>query len=157
MVQPWCADRRTRLRLGRMFGRESLRQRVAGACRQTVFDTARALREAHFTEQPVRTCPVSALPMTLACSDADHAPPWTFANILNAWLRQAGVDHDCSEWPDGELEQHHDFDGSRFSDEHLAGHFKAFHDERAQLRVVHSFANRIFLPAWQRAAESFEE
>ena len=149
-----------RIRLARLWG-ESVRARVTGACRRAVLAQTAETRE-RWSGGP---CPVTSWPLDPDTVDVDHAPPWTFARILDAWLdtlakranRELTGQHALNmfERKPEYLTQSWECDASVFAwdgaPEHaFAEDFQVFHNARARLRVVHPYANRIVLPALQR-------
>lgn len=106
------------------------------ACRTAVVSQIWATKEAAFTKLPTIACPITGDEVTRATCHVDHAPPWPFEDIVQAFIDHAGIELGLVEFLDGDGETE-----SRFADKELADAFAKFHAERAALRVVSKRAN----------------
>jgi hypothetical protein len=98
--------------------------RLTQAARYAVVPTTQAYKDRRFGGGPIAICDVTG--QILGWDDAvvDHAPPWPFRRILNDWLSERGVPP--------VIEQRYHFE---FAPDDAAA-FRAFHDERARLRLI---------------------
>lgn len=102
------------------------------ACRNTVRPQVAAAKAS-----PPERCPITGEELGPDNLHVDHAEPWTFEAIVDAFVRERGLnietlDLDGDE--DGEVVQ-------RFADAALATDFAEFHEKRANLRCVSVRAN----------------
>lgn len=105
-------------------------------CRTAVVPQIQLARRAAFAEATTVVCPVSGDAITAEDSHVDHAPPWTFHVIIDAFIAAFSIDVACVGYTDG--------DGvveSRFASTDMSLSFGRFHAERAQLRVISRRAN----------------
>lgn len=144
------------LRLRRLEG-ETAQARLSSACRIAVEDQTDAARAAYWAAHPsgVAECPVLHLPMTPGTSDVDHAPPWLFAHLVERFALQERASGALSEHG-APVRQHTTRDAAEFDLSTRDGaalhlEFRELHERLARLRVVSRLANRVVLPAEQRA------
>lgn len=111
------------------------------ACRQVVLDDILAFKRTVFDAEANECNEVScaATGMLVGWNEAhiDHAPPWTFKAIVDAFIDETGVDVGAVHLTgsaDNECQQ-------RFADSELTERFRTFHNARARLRVVTKAAN----------------
>lgn len=112
------------------------------ACRTAVRDQIQWARTIQFGANITIQCPVSGELITRDTSHVDHAVPWTFQAIVDAYLASNPVDlatvayvgYSATNHLDGQIVR-------QFQDETLARSFAEFHAGRATLRVVSRHAN----------------
>lgn len=111
------------------------------ACRHAVVEDVLAFKrkafEAHANEFNEVCCAASGELVAWNEAHVDHAPPWTFRAIVDAFIRSANIDVSAAPLAgseDNECQR-------RFADPDLAERFRKFHNERACLRVVTKAAN----------------
>lgn len=109
-------------------------QRFSRACRVAAFDSVQAWRQARFASGECLTCALSGDELTPDTADADHVRPWTFATIVAAFRMRVGIAATRA--------KSSDYDCPVFVDPDIAGAFRGFHDERAELRLVRRDLNR---------------
>jgi hypothetical protein len=99
------------------------------AARHVLKEQMADFRRRAFANGPVQ-CPVSSQLLREDEAHVDHAPPWTFDKIVRAYESEHGTPA-----------LRHDGTRDGFCDPADAKRFQDFHDERAQLRVVHRSVN----------------
>lgn len=111
------------------------------ACRHAVVNDVLAFKRKAFESEANEfdeiRCAVSGELVAWDEAHVDHAPPWTFKRIVEAFIHDLGVDVPgvpLAGSEDNEF-QH------RFVDAGFAERFRRFHNERAHLRVVTKAAN----------------
>jgi hypothetical protein len=102
---------------------------LAAACRTAVAETVARFRTESFARGPVR-CATSGAGVESETAHVDHAPPWTFAAIVDAF---------SAAHPD--LKPIHQGTMDVFATDAEAELFRRFHDARAVLRIVHRREN----------------
>lgn len=104
---------------------------LAAAARHAVYPGMHAFKMRHFGTADTAPCSISGEPVSFKDAHVDHAPPWQFSKIVEAFAKEHGVPEVV------------DQDGVRivFADEQDAQRFVSFHDERAALRVVSAKIN----------------
>lgn len=102
---------------------------LGAAARTAVDETISSFRRSAFAAGLV-TCPVLCVPVPPRDAHVDHGPPWPFDKIVRAFVAEHG-----------EPSITHQGNRDMFADQADAAVFKAWHDERAQLRIVHRIAN----------------
>ncbi len=106
----------------------------AKACRTAVADDVIAFRDAAFAGKDYLTCPVIGERIFVDTAHVDHEHPG-FKAIVDAFALTL-------ECPTREVEETRDGDVvTRFKRPEVADAFRAFHSERAALRVVSKYAN----------------
>ena len=113
---------------------ESEYDRFSQACRCAAFDSAQAWRRERFAADPMPTCALTGVALSPETADADHVLPWTFATIARAFHGRHGLPPTRAKSPD--------YDCPVFADPAIDPLFRAFHDARAVLRLVHRDVNR---------------
>jgi hypothetical protein len=115
--------------------------RFRAACRRTVADDVLAFKRAHFERHADAArcvvCPLSGRRLGWHQVHVDHAPPWTFRRIVDAFIEREGIRPDEAVifgTADGEVEP-------RLADPRLAERFRRFHGETASLRVISATEN----------------
>lgn len=111
------------------------------ACRHAIVEDVLAFKqaafEAHANEFNEIRCAVSGELVAWDEAHVDHAPPWTFRAIADAFIRGSDIDVSVvSLAGSADNECQH-----RFADMKLAERFRSFHNERACLRVVTKAVN----------------
>lgn len=111
------------------------------ACRQAVVEDVlefkRKAFDAHANAFNEICCAISGDLVAWNEAHVDHAPPWTFQAIVEAFVCDQGADV-----ANAPLAGHEDNEFQhRFVDAGLAERFRNFHNERARLRVVTRSAN----------------
>jgi len=112
-------------------------------CRTVIKAQVDALRE-HVLDADNFCCPITNEPLVGGNCHIDHAPPWTFAKIVEAFKDTFLIDINTVGYADDHLDYATE---SKFIDDELAAKFLRFHDERAQLRAVSTRANMVILRA----------
>jgi hypothetical protein len=86
-------------------------------------------------------CPVANTEMTISTSDVDHAPPNTFAILVEKWLAvmRSGFELIEIEHQSGYGQR------SRFVETWMEPDWAEYHEWNARLRVVSRLANRSLL------------
>lgn len=104
---------------------------LAAAARHAVYPGMHSFKMQHFGTADTAPCAISGEPIPFKDAHVDHAPPWQFAKIVQAFAQEHGVPEVV------------DQDGVRivFANDQDAERFVAFHDERASLRVVSAKIN----------------
>ena len=102
---------------------------LQAAARHLLKDDMTSVRKRAFANGPVR-CSVSGVPLREDEAHVDHAPPWTFDEIVRAYERQHGTPA-----------LRHEGTRDLFCDPADARRFQDFHDTRAELRIVHKTVN----------------
>jgi len=83
----------------------------------------------------VPTCPVTGEPLGRANTHIDHGPPWPFDALVREFARQfQSLDGLVAPTADGETI-------TRFAEPAMAGRFRSFHDQRANMQAVSRHAN----------------
>jgi hypothetical protein len=123
------------------FSRPSARAEVLAALRHEVADDIQDAKARYFSEHGdefgcVR-CALTGNLIDISQSHADHAPPWTFQILAEAFLdvRGVAVSYDLLE-PSAD-NQHR----RRLADRALAAAWRSFHHSKADIRVVDARAN----------------
>ncbi len=114
------------------------KQWFPAACRTAVADQIQAHKDLEFaTADSTSTCPITGDLLTRDNCHVDHAPPWTFAAIVAAFIKENWhIDIHRVGYVDGD-----NVVESRFAEPATAAEFARFHKERAVLRVVSKRAN----------------
>lgn len=114
-------------------------QAFSAACRGVVADTVKTFKLDFFKRQREPTqCPITGELMTLrGNSHADHAPPMTFARIVNDFIISHGVDVNAP----GLLMHRDGQTVDEFTDNDIAQRFLDYHNQIATLRVISKQAN----------------
>lgn len=119
----------------------SKRQHFAAACRRSVVPDVLAFKQRQYDEHrdSLNRVPCELTGEWVHWDEAhvDHAPPWTFQTLVEMFLESYFL-------PLAEIEIGGDEDGafqSYFADEAVAESFRAFHNERAVMRVLSKTAN----------------
>jgi hypothetical protein len=106
------------------------------ACRQAVVADVLAFKKRFFEtaadEFNEVACAVTGERVSWNDAHVDHAPPWTFKTIVNAFVGEQGIDVAAVPLAgDGDNEWQ-----STFADPAMSDRFRHFHNERARLRLV---------------------
>jgi hypothetical protein len=123
------------------FSRPSARAEVLAALRHEVADDVQAAKVRYFDERGDEfgcvPCALTGNSVDISQSHADHAPPWTFQVLAEAFLdaRGVAVNYDLLE-PSAD-NQHQ----RRLADRDLAAAWRSFHHSKAHIRVVDAGAN----------------
>lgn len=113
-------------------GSPTLRTKLRMACRNAIQDSMQAFKQAAFTTGTAK-CEATGKELVWANAHVDHIEP--FYLIADSWIEGTGVtEADLSKDSDGGF-------GESFTDQRLVASFRAYHDERAKLRVVSVFVN----------------
>jgi hypothetical protein len=120
---------------------KSQRSQVMSICRSVVDPQIIAFRNDFWRNRKTADCPVTSEPMTIRDSDVDHAPPNTFAVLVEQWLRVVRSDFELIEieYRSGYEERY------MFAERWLEGDWSEYHMQLAELRVVSRTANRSIL------------
>ena len=113
---------------------ENEHHRFAQSCRGAAFESVQAWRAARFASGEHLTCALTGDALTPETADADHVQPWTFATIVAAFRMRVGTAPTRA--------KSSDYDCPVFVDAEVAAAFRAFHDDRAVLRLVSRDLNR---------------
>ena len=106
------------------------------ACRTAVVSQIQAAKDAAFGDATYIACPITGQRIDRRRAHVDHAPPWTFDAIVEAFIDQSVIDIAQVAFVD--------VDGgteSKFADVELEEAFAEFHRKHATLRVVSRMAN----------------
>lgn len=119
----------------------SQRSEVMGICRSVIEPQISFFRNEFWRKCKAANCPITNDPMTIADSDVDHAPPNTFAALVEAWLQVVRTDFELIEiqYKSGYQER------SVFQETWLEEDWAEYHSHNADLRVVSRRANRSIL------------
>lgn len=137
--------RRMRLRRLRLTG-EGPRSRFSEACRAAVRDQVQDVRQAAPDQIE---CEVLGGLWPKSLCDVDHAPPWTFARIVERFLLDHRMTDSFVEQVQYVLDRDasgRQIDSSAFKDQRLVRGFSAYHADLAELRMISRIANRVILP-----------
>lgn len=107
------------------------------ACRTAVVPQVLEAREIAFANNRIINCPVTGQPITRANSHVDHAPPWTFKAIVDAFVQEHEIDVELVPL----LGRTDNETVKSFAEPEAARLFAEFHRSFAQLRVVSEQAN----------------
>jgi hypothetical protein len=120
---------------------KSQRSQVMSICRSVVDPQIIAFRNHFWRNHKTADCPITSEPMTIWNSDVDHAPPNTFAVLVEKWLRVVRSDFELIEieYRSGYEER------SMFAERWLEDDWSEYHMQLATLRVVSRTANRSIL------------
>lgn len=123
-----------------IYPRSAIEQ-VRRVCRTLIQDQVYAARRKAFSQDIVLTCPISGRRITADDCDIDHAPPNTFAVLVDGWLKANRMEPE-----DVEIILSPDYQQSDcFQDEFLADNWRQYHRHHARLRPLHPIANRSIL------------
>lgn len=106
-------------------------------CREAVYEDNQAFKREFFRNNPNPVCEITGVPLTWDNSHVDHAPPLTFADLMEVFIKGFHMNVEETDIPLGE-------DNStitEFGDKELAEKFRAFHNKLAKLRVISAEAN----------------
>lgn len=110
------------------------------ACRAAVATTVVGFRHEYFEKNSVDNkiiCPLSKKSISIYETHVDHAPPYTFENIFNQFIRVKKIQINVNM-----LEDHSDGKiGNRLKDKKLEMEWIVFHNERASLRCLSRESN----------------
>src|SRR6266849_745967 len=102
----------------------------------------------HAREDSRVQCPITHKWVMSEETDVDHAPPNTFAKLVTDFIDQNEIDVENAKFQvAGKAID------KTFTDTALAENWVKYHDTRADLRVISSFANQVILP---RLANHYE-
>jgi hypothetical protein len=120
---------------------KSQRAAVMSVCRSIVDPQIAAFRGEFWSVRTAAHCPVANTEMTISTSDVDHAPPNTFAILVEKWLAvmRSGFELIEIEHQSGYGQR------SRFVETWLEPDWAEYHEWNARLRVVSRLANRSLL------------
>lgn len=105
---------------------------LRAACRTAIAERVAGFKSARFGSMPAIQCDVTGEAVTWDTCQVDHAPPWTFEAIVDAFQRGRAF----------RIEPTRDLDTvTRFAQPSDAAAFLAFHDACAVLRIVTRAAN----------------
>lgn len=110
------------------------------ACRTTIVYEVLSFKNLFFSPERgfSSRCLFTGDTITPEHSHVDHAPPWTFDNIVGEFIKQEGIDVDRVEiggtMEDGVVQ-------NTLKDDGLRKKFLSFHNDRAELRVISPKAN----------------
>lgn len=111
------------------------------ACRHAIVEDVLAFKrkafETHANEFNEVCCAISGELVAWEEAHVDHAPPWTFRAVVEAFIQDQGIDVYAVPLAGGEDNecQH------RFAETDIVERFRRFHNGRACLRVVTKAAN----------------
>ena len=110
--------------------------RFRAGCRRAVFEDILAFKQHYFdryADDANRViCPLTGKRLGWHEVHVDHAPPWPFRLIVDAFIERHSIrlgNVMILGAADGEVEP-------RFADRDLAGQFRNFHAEKARLRII---------------------
>lgn len=120
---------------------KSQRSQVMSICRSVAEPQIINFRNDFWRNHKTADCPITGQPMTIRDSDVDHAPPNTFAVLVEKWLAVIRSDFELIEieYRSGYEER------SCFQERWLEGDWADYHAQLAKLRVVSRVANRSIL------------
>lgn len=102
------------------------------SCRTAVSAMMADIKAAAFSSGKPVSCPATGTLLCWIDASVDHAGDWTFSRIVDEWL------HSIRDWFwTIEIAPGAGNTSYMFADIKLAEHFISFHNERAQLRIVH--------------------
>jgi uncharacterized protein DUF3223 len=105
--------------------------------RDAVADDIIAFRNAKFDLGDVR-CAVRGELLSMETADIDHTPPLTFMRLVEEWLSLRGIRlEDIRLGPSRDLQVVYEF-----ADQELGDSWRAFHRDKAVLRIVSKTVNR---------------
>jgi len=111
------------------------------ACRHAVVEDVLEFKRSAFDAQANEyneiRCAVSGVMVAWDEAHVDHAPPWTFKAIVDAFVDELAIDVSAVQLAgraDNEFQR-------RFVDAELAARFRRFHNARARLRIVTQATN----------------
>ncbi len=109
----------------------------AAACRTAIVPQVVAAREVAFGNSDVTSCAVTGVRVTRRDHHVDHAPPWTFKVIVDAFIQEYEIDVDAVPL----LGRTDNETVKSFAEPEASRLFAEYHQERAELRVVSKHAN----------------
>ena len=120
---------------------KSARTSVLAALRHEVADDIQDAKLRYFSQHGDQSgcvaCALTGAPIDIAQSHADHAPPWTFQVLAQAFLSAKGIvaSEDLLE---PSIDNQH---RRRLADRELAAAWRSYHHELAHIRVVDAKVN----------------
>lgn len=124
-------------------GEAAYRNQFIRACRATIRPHIDHFRNEFFRHSPMPTCCLTGQPLRPETCHVDHAPPYTFERIIEAFVTLNGLDLDapglCVNGVDGWLLP-------MIADDILRDRFVQFHNTFARLRVISAPANISIVP-----------
>ena len=105
------------------------------ACRDAVAPICHQYKLAYFHGEEYAICEESGTEISWREAVVDHAGDWPFRRIADEWMTLLGDKYWCLPIvePSAGIKQ--------FEDESVSQQFAAFHNERAQLRIIHRDIN----------------
>jgi len=120
---------------------KSQRSQVMSICRSIVEPQIVYFRNEFWRKCKLANCPITDEPITIGNSDVDHAPPNTFAVLVENWLKVVRMDFEIIEVRHSAGYQQR----SVFQETWLEQDWADYHSQFASLRVVSRLANRSIL------------
>lgn len=124
-------------------GESAYRNQFIRACRVTIKPHIEHFRREFFRVALAPTCCLTGEPLSRETCHVDHAPPYTFERIVDAFAALNGLDPNapglCVSGIDGWLLP-------SLADDILRDKFVQFHNTFAQLRVISAPANMVIVP-----------
>jgi len=115
--------------------RKSARAEFISACRNAIYIYVMEFKNAAFAEGNL-ICPYRGTVITKEDCHIDHAPPNTFAEIVNGFIQEHGIDIESVAIQHGDNCQ-----GDKLADLEFEGRWIEFHNARASLRAISKAAN----------------
>jgi hypothetical protein len=112
--------------------RQRSRGSIREACREAVAADCASFKGRSFNGSRFADCALSGQRIHWDQAHVDHAPPWPFSKIVDAWLERIGREPEVVNTDDMT---------TRFADPADSAGFLSFHDERAALRIVEKRLN----------------
>lgn len=113
------------------------RREIIQTLRDAVADQVIAFRNRKFDLGDVR-CAVGGEPLSMETADIDHSPPLTFMRLVEEWLSLRGIRlEDIRLGPSRDLQVVYEF-----ADQEVGNSWRAFHYDKAVLRIVSKTVNR---------------
>jgi hypothetical protein len=111
-------------------------RRIVSCCRAAVMEDVHRLKNEVFDGRRMTRCAATGAEISFSEAQVDHAGEWPFVRIVDEWL------HERAPWlRQIEIKSHEGQSGRVFADPRVAADFKEFHDQRAELRIVHKGQN----------------
>ena len=120
------------------------------ACRTAIKFEVIRFKEKFFAQQHSAKCQITGETITKQTAHVDHAPPWTFDQIVMAFINEKHIDVDMVKI--NGIQQDCMLENS-ITDKQLERQFIEYHNQRANLRVISGFAN---LSIVKRIKEGYE-
>lgn len=117
---------------------ESRIMKFKAACRTAIKSEIIAFKEKFFAQQHSAKCPITGETITKQTAHVDHAHPWTFEQIVMAFINEKQIDVDTVKI--NGIQQDSVLENS-MEDTQLERQFIEYHNQRAKLRVISKIAN----------------